>query len=159
MKHRIDHQKPNIMQVKFFTIPIVGGEKISEELNVFLRSKKVLETESQLVQSNTNVFWCFCIKYLEEPFPSNRKPRVDYKEILNKLQYQKFLKFKDIRKRIAKEEAIPAYAVFTDEELSEIVKLEPDSLSKLNEVKGVGKKKIEKYGQYFMDQKEENETS
>ena len=33
------------MQVKFFTIPIVGGEKISEELNVFLRSNKVLETE------------------------------------------------------------------------------------------------------------------
>jgi hypothetical protein len=29
------------MQIKLFTIPILGGEKLNEELNLFLRSKKV----------------------------------------------------------------------------------------------------------------------
>jgi len=28
------------MQIKIFTIPIIGGEKMNEEMNVFLRSKK-----------------------------------------------------------------------------------------------------------------------
>ena len=148
------------MQIKLFTIPILGGERLNEELNVFLRSKKVLETESQLVQNGNNTFWCFCIKYLEGPFSStSKRQKVDYREVLNDLSYQKFLKFKDIRKRIAKEEDIPAYAIFTDEELSEIAKIENRTLAQINKIKGIGKKKIEKYGRYFIDQNKDHETS
>ena len=38
------------MQIKIFTIPIMGGGKLLEEMNVFLRSKKVLQVEQHLVQ-------------------------------------------------------------------------------------------------------------
>jgi len=31
------------MQVKIFTIPILGGEMLLEEMNLFLRTKKVLQ--------------------------------------------------------------------------------------------------------------------
>lgn len=53
------------MQIKIFTIPIMGGEKLTEDLNAFLRSRKILQTESQLVQDGQGAFWCFCIKYIE----------------------------------------------------------------------------------------------
>ena len=39
------------MQIKIFTIPIMGGELLVEEMNVFLRSKKVLQLKEHLVQA------------------------------------------------------------------------------------------------------------
>ena len=44
------------MQIKIFTIPIMGGEKLLEEMNVFLRSKKVLQVEQHLVQEVGGLF-------------------------------------------------------------------------------------------------------
>jgi len=35
------------MQIKLFTIPVMGGEMLIEEMNVFLRSKKVLNLKEQ----------------------------------------------------------------------------------------------------------------
>ena len=32
-----------------FSIPIIGGEKLNDEINTFLRSKKILDVEGQLV--------------------------------------------------------------------------------------------------------------
>ncbi|MFM9947020.1 MAG: hypothetical protein ACKV1O_03705 [Saprospiraceae bacterium] len=47
------------MQIKFFTIPVMGGEALAEELNVFLRSKKILQVEQQLVSEAQGSAWCF----------------------------------------------------------------------------------------------------
>lgn len=30
------------MQIKIFTIPVLGGERILEEMNVFLNSKRII---------------------------------------------------------------------------------------------------------------------
>ncbi len=40
------------MQVKFFTIPIIGGEQINEEMNLFLRSHQVLQTDFKLITNS-----------------------------------------------------------------------------------------------------------
>jgi len=53
------------MQIKIFSIPIPGGEALNEEMNLFLRSKKVLHVDSRLVNHAQGAFWCFCIKYLD----------------------------------------------------------------------------------------------
>ncbi|MDZ7876489.1 MAG: hypothetical protein U5L45_02405 [Saprospiraceae bacterium] len=37
------------MQIKIVNIPMVGGESLIEEMNVFLRSKRILQTESHIV--------------------------------------------------------------------------------------------------------------
>jgi len=55
-----------VMQIKIFTIPILGGEVLNDELNRFLRAKKVLQLESQLISQTKSGFWCFCIKYLDD---------------------------------------------------------------------------------------------
>ena len=57
---------------------------------------------------------------------------------------------REIRKRLATEDALPAYAIFTDEELSNIAKIEDLSLAKIKTIKGIGDKKVEKYGQHFL---------
>jgi superfamily II DNA helicase RecQ len=112
------------MQIKLFTIPIPGGEELNEEMNKFLRSRKVLQTEHHLVNHDQGAFWCFCIKYLEERPMDQKRKKTDYKEVLDEASFRRFSKMREVRKQIAKEEAIPAYAVLTDEEMAALAKIE-----------------------------------
>ena len=116
------------MQIKLFTIPCIGGEKLEAEFNTFLRSQKVLQTESHLVHQNQNCFWCFCVKYVEGGLikpTGQKKEKVDYKLLLDERSFERFTRFRAIRKQLAEDEGVPAYAIFTNAELSEIATL-PD---------------------------------
>ena len=62
-----------------------------------------------------------------------------------------FTKLRECRKILATNEALPAYAIFTDEELAGITKLSNIVTAKLVEVKGIGEKKIEKYGNKLIE--------
>lgn len=140
------------MQVKIFSIPVIGGEALNEDLNAFLRSKKIVQMEQQLLQHGSGAIWSFCIRYTEDYSPFNKsKEKTDYKEVLDEAAFKRFLDLREIRKKVAKQESLPAYAVFTDEELSEIAKIEDLTLMRLGEIKGVGIKKIEKFGGHFVN--------
>lgn len=144
------------MQIKFFTIPIMGGEKLQEELNTFLRSRKVLQVEQHIINNGQESFWCLAVRYLtgtaNHSGSSNAaKKKIDYKEVLDATSFQRFSDMRIIRKKIAVEQAIPAFAIFTDAELAALAKLEGElTLKKLQSVKGVGEKKATKYGHYFI---------
>jgi ATP-dependent DNA helicase RecQ len=55
-----------------------------------------------------------------------------------------------LRTRIAREEQVPAYVVFTDRTLLEIAVRRPKSPFALGEIRGVGPAKIDKYGERFL---------
>ena len=138
------------MLIKTFTIPIIGGEAINEDLNTFLRTQKVLHVEKQLIVSEGSGFWCFCVTWLDGA-GTTEKEKTDYKKVLDDATFQRFSKLRVIRKRLAEEEAIPAYAIFKDEELAAMAKLEELTLSNMKTVKGIGEKKVEKYGKHFIE--------
>ena len=58
---------------------------------------------------------------------------------------------RSLRSQIASENNVPAYIVFGDATLRELARVRPDSLSQMNSIKGVGQKKLEDYGQAFLD--------
>jgi superfamily II DNA helicase RecQ len=149
------------MQIKLFTIPILGGEALAEEMNVFLRSKKILQTAQHLTQEGGNAFWCFCIKYVEDVALQEKQalaqPKVDYKQVLDEVTFARFSKMREMRKRVAQEDAVPAYAVFTDEELAGLAKIEKLTLATMKSVQGIGQKKVEKYGKFFLPEDEKSE--
>lgn len=143
------------MQIKTFTIPVLGGEKFEKELNAFLRAHKVLETKQELITLGQQAFWCFSISYQEGEAAVkkslSRKEKIDYKKILEEEVFQRFSNFREIRKKLAEEEGIPAYAVFTNAELVGIAKIGVErTLADIKEVPGIGKKKVEKFGKYFI---------
>ncbi len=138
------------MQIKIFTVPVISGEQLNEELNRFLRSQKIVEIDKQVVVQGGNTYWSFCITYLPVAnttvMDSERREKVDYKKVLDERAFGVFTILRTLRKRIADREAIPAYAVFTDAELAEIAKIENPDAKKIRVIPGVGEKKIEKYG-------------
>lgn len=147
------------MQIKIFTIPIGDAGAAQEELNRFLRSHKILEIESQFVSHPHAVYWCFCVRYVEPSKPASpAKAKVDYKKVLDESTFEKFSKLRVIRKQVSAEEGVPAYAIFTDEELAQLAKLDPITEADMRAIKGIGDKKIERYAHHFIQPKASNET-
>ncbi len=62
-----------------------------------------------------------------------------------------FIELKALRMSIAKENNVPPYVVFHDKTLIEMVLHKPSTLVAMNDVPGVGKSKLDKYGAAFLD--------
>lgn len=140
------------MQIKIFNIPVLGGETLADEMNIFLRSKKILQIREHLVNNEKEgVFWCFCIRYAADEAAAERERiKMDYRKVLDEEAFKRFSALRQIRKQVAEEDAVPAYAVLTDYELAELAKLETITPEALKGVKGIGEKKLEKYGNRFL---------
>lgn len=135
------------MKYKVFTINAEHGD--CDEMNAFLNGKKIVEVEKHFYTEQNAAFWSFCISYLEE-VPSSqqqvKREKTDYKDILDEKEFERFASLREMRKTIANSEGVPVYAVFTNEELASIAKLQNISKKSLQSINGIGEKRIEKYG-------------
>ena len=141
------------MAFKLFTIPVQQSEAAEAELNAFLCNHKVLAVDRRWVDQGPNSFWAFCVDYLEAGSPAApggrsraHRSRVDYRELLSPEEFAVFVKLRELRKELAQAEAVPAYAVFTNEQLAQMVQKRATTKGALEEIAGVGDARIEKYG-------------
>ena len=136
------------MQIKLFTIPCSESNELNEELNRFLRGNKIVNIEKQFYVLNYEAYWSFCITYLpNQSTPTQeKKEKVDYKEILDEKSFARFTRLRSLRKVLSEKDAVPAYAVFTDAELSLMSQIDEMSGSNLRKIQGIGEKRMEKYG-------------
>jgi ATP-dependent DNA helicase RecQ len=61
-----------------------------------------------------------------------------------------FEELRRLRKTIAEQEKVPPYIIFNDATLREMARKKPTTKEELLTVKGVGGKKLEKYGAVFL---------
>lgn len=54
------------------------------------------------------------------------------------------------RARLAKEQGVPAYRIFTDATLLQMLREHPQSLSEFATISGVGEMKLARYGEEFL---------
>lgn len=143
------------MQIKIFTFPVSGNEESELELNRFLQSNRILQLDRSFCSENGG-YWTFCIVYMENAGKdkSNSFVKKDYKNELTESQFLRFTRFREIRRELARSEGIPAYVVFTDEELAQICRLEEITEGSIEKLRGVGKKRAERYGSYFVQSDE-----
>jgi superfamily II DNA helicase RecQ len=145
------------MQLRFFTIPVLGGEAGAEELNAFLTGQRILSLDRQLVQAGTASVWAVCVAYepAGEGRPQSmaavgRRGKVDYREVLNEADFAVYAGLRTLRKEIADAEGVPAYALFTNEQLAEMVTRRVSSAAALREIPGIGEGRVDKYGAAFL---------
>ena len=137
------------MQYKMFLIPLSGPESNQEELNTFLRGHKIIRVRTDLIHDDA---YSFLVEYVENGTTGKaRGQRVDYRELLPPEQFAVFVKLREKRKVLAEEKGLPVYAVFTNEQLAEMVKKPPATLSDLASIAGVGRVKVENFGKPMLD--------
>ena len=76
------------------------------------------------------------------------KPAVE--AVLEGADARLFSSLKALRGSIAREEQVPPYVVFTDRTLAEFAVRKPRSAAGLLQVHGVGRAKLDKYGERFL---------
>ena len=150
------------MQIKLFSIPIGADDWQVEELNHFLRANKIIDIKKELVDHNDHACWTFCITYMPmsranafDNAATGASKKVDYKEVLEPDAFDRFAALRQLRKQIAERDAVPAYAVFTDAELAEMAKQQELTMEWMRKIPGIGKKKVEKYGEEFVSHESE----
>lgn len=144
------------MKYKFFRIPVCDQQQAENELNAFCSQHRITHTEKHFVMDGANSFWSICITWLEgETAPTHsthqRKPIVDYKEILSDENFSFYLELRNFRKELAEKKAVPPYALFTNEQLAKIVERRVGTKKELESIPGVGKSRIEKYADDFLN--------
>lgn len=159
-------EKGDDMQFQVFSVPAGGSPEATAVLNQFLRGHRVMSVERQLIADGTASCWSFCIEYLESPmFETKQIGKVDYKEILPPPQFEVFSRLRNLRKELADKEAVPPYAIFSNEQLARMAQLEKPSLQAMELIEGIGQSRISKYGAAFLavlrgtESKSEHEAS
>jgi superfamily II DNA helicase RecQ len=142
------------MQLRAFTIPIHDVGAATEEVNVFLRANRILSVDRHFVQDGANSVSAICVSYFGDAnrpqTASTKRPKVDYREVLSEADFAVFAKLRNLRKELADREGVPAYALFTNAQLAEMVQRRVRSASAIKEIEGVGDARIEKYGAAFL---------
>lgn len=145
------------MPFEFIQIPANGQGNAKEELNQLLRRGRIASVRKEFVSNGEHSFWAFCVEYLDTVLQTQDRNRggntskIDYKEVLSEVDFAAFVRLRELRKVIAEKEAIPAYAIFTNEQLAAMVTGKCDTLTALGTIPGVGAARIGKYGLAFLN--------
>ena len=140
------------MKYRVFTYPVPCDEAVAE-LNGFLSSHRILRVRDEIVVKGSDPYLLFVVEYLDGPSGEKtaKPPKVDYREELTEGEFAVFSALRDWRKVHSETEGVPVYTIFTNAQLAEIVKKRVGSLSELGNVEGVGKSRIEKYGEALLE--------
>jgi superfamily II DNA helicase RecQ len=117
----------------FFVSPF-GEKSVTDELNLFLRSHRIVNVEKRLIDGERGTGWVFMVEYgnTDNKNTSNSSSsRIDYREVLNPTEYAVYDKLRNLRKEISEKAGIPVYAVFTNDQLAAMVKKPPKTAKDL----------------------------
>lgn len=142
------------MPMRTFMIPVTDCGDACDAMNQFMRHVRVLSTDRRFVEIGLQSFWSILVDYLEvkpetmsgEQRPTKFRNRIDYREVLDPEAFARFAQLREFRKRLAQEEGVPVYTVFTNEQLAEIAKNRIVTKNGLEKVDGIGGARLSKNG-------------
>jgi superfamily II DNA helicase RecQ len=137
------------MKIQFavFLVPLIPESPEQDALNSFIRGHRIIEVHKQLITGQAGMVWSFLLEYFDETRKEQSgKQGVDYKEILSAEDFTVFSRLRELRKKLAEAEAVPIYAVFTNEQLAAIAKAKPENDSQLQNIPGIGQARVAKFG-------------
>ncbi len=84
--------------------------------------------------------------------PERRRGASEDEEPLAPEEHEVFDRLRALRRRLAEEMGVPPYVVFNDATLRDMVRKRPGDAGSMLEVKGVGRAKVERFGEAFLDE-------
>ena len=112
-----------------------GGLRLSDTCRPLLRGEVTLELRREL-KPQTSV-------KSSSASPASQLVRGDEREQWEALRA--------LRRKLAEEHGVPPYVIFPDSTLLEMLRSQPTSLSDMAKVSGIGARKLERYGEAFLE--------
>jgi superfamily II DNA helicase RecQ len=146
-----------IMPFRIFLIPVLYSDDATEELNAFIASHRVAHIERKWIDQGTQSAWAFCVEYVltspardANPRSQLSRNRIDYKTILSPDEFTIFSLLRDLRKELSQQEGVPVFALFSNEQLAQMVQRRCSSKADLLGIEGIGEAKVEKYSEKLL---------
>lgn len=89
---------------------------------------------------------------LSQPITHEQQEHTPHKSKKAQFDTELFQHLKSVRLTLAKMEDVPAYIIFNDATLLEMCEVKPMYINDMAEISGVGKHKLEKYGELFLNE-------
>ena len=143
-----------LTQYASFFISPFGERSVTDELNAFLRSHRIVNVEKRLIDGERGTGWVFLVEYGADGSKNTSgtsSQRIDYREVLNPAEYALFDKLRELRKNLSEKAGLPVYAVFTNDQLAAMVKKPPKTGKDLLSIAGVGEARVKQYGEAFIN--------
>lgn len=125
-------------------------------MNRVLASERIVFTERNFVADGANSFWAICIgtegRDVSTKGSGKSQEKVDYREVLSPEDFASYVRLRDLRKQISQRDAVPPYAVFTNDQLATMVQQKVASKTALGQIEGIGPARVEKYADVFLNE-------
>jgi ATP-dependent DNA helicase RecQ len=112
-----------------------GGLRLSDSCRPLLRGEVTLELRRDLKPQTTSKG--------SSGSPASQLVRGEEREQWEALR--------TLRRKLAEEHAVPPYVIFPDSTLLEMLRSKPGSMAEMGRVSGVGARKLERYGEAFLE--------
>ena len=123
-------------------------------LQEFLKAKEVYAIRDHFFVRNETPYLAVVVTYGLPPpvagsvFPEKGKGRdVSWRAQVSEVDLPLFNALRDGRAERAKRDGVPPYLICTNKQLAAMVNARPGSLSRLGAIEGIGKAKLDNYGQ------------
>jgi len=143
------------MQFKTFCIPVFSPERSEGDANAFLRSHRILRVERNFVPADGG-YWAMLVEYADtdpdhESPPASRREKKDYSKVLSAEEYVRYEVYRERRKQLATERSVPAYLIFTNDELAILSRLPTLNAETVKQVKSIAPSRLNDYAAEFFD--------
>jgi len=84
---------PLLTQYTSFFVSPFGEKSVTDELNTFLRSHRIINVEKKLIDGERGTGWVFLVEYGSDggkSTSSTSSQRIDYREVFNPVEYALF---------------------------------------------------------------------
>ena len=126
-------------------------------LQEFLRSKEVLTIRDHFFMRNEAPYLAVVVTYNlpgpatgSVPAEKGKERGVSWRELISEADLPLFNALRDWRAERARRDGVPPYLICTNKQLAAMVNARPGSLSKLGSIEGIGKAKLDNYGQELL---------
>ena len=112
-----------------------GGLRLTDKCRPLLRGEVTLELRRELIGKQP--------KQSGGPSPASQLVRAEERATWEALR--------SLRRKLAEEHGVPPYVIFPDATLLEMLRSQPRTLHEMGRVSGVGARKLERYGEAFLE--------
>ena len=145
------------MKYVYFNISAIFSETGADKLNAFISSHAVTSVKEHFVEDGQNSFWSVRVAVAENLAKTtvdiskpSKQTRIDYRETLSPEVFAVYAKLRTLRNSIAEQQSVPAYAIFTNDQLAEMASLENPNKTSIAEINGIGEKRLALYVDQFL---------
>lgn len=148
---------PKMSKIRIFNLKLTAEGFNTSELDDFVENVKILNIwEHMLIDQN---IWAILIRYEETQYipthhiskqskeKSSQSSQSSQFESLTAEEQDRFNRLKQWRKAQVQDSSRPAYSVLNDSVLCDISKKNPQTMSELKSIRGMGESKLSQYGE------------